>query len=280
MDIKAVRKAVSKIKTNLFRRSNSYSIGALKSHFRGSGLQFKEHRVYTPGDEIRFIDWKMLAKTSHPYVKTFEEERNVEIVVVIDASVTMLYGYNKISKLQAAIEICCLLYILAQETGDKVHVLVMGNELINIPKKSGEEGIAALIYELQRSKILNEKAKVNLEYKNTQVTYEKKIENLTRHLKFKRELVLLSDFIDFIPEEYLEKVIYRKNVHAFQVLSPIDCNSKKPFMLPFKTFDRGTTGLGYIYSDRRKENNALFKGHLRVLHVEEDYLDKFIKDML
>ncbi len=107
MDIHAVRRAVSKIKGGLFKNSNSQAIGMLKSHFKGTGLQFKEHQVYMPGDEVRFIDWKMLAKTAHPYVKTFEEERNVEIVVAIDASPSMLYGHKGISKLQAAIEICC-----------------------------------------------------------------------------------------------------------------------------------------------------------------------------
>lgn len=87
----------------------------LKTNIKGTGLQFKEHQVYNFGDDIRFIDWKILAKTSHPYVKTFNEERNVEIVVVIDASTTMMTGYNGVSKLQAAIEICCLLYLLAKK---------------------------------------------------------------------------------------------------------------------------------------------------------------------
>ena len=78
MKLNEVRKTVSQIKANLFKNSNSFSIGMLKSHFKGSGLQFKEHQVYAFGDDIRFIDWKMLAKTSQPFVKTFEEERNVE----------------------------------------------------------------------------------------------------------------------------------------------------------------------------------------------------------
>ncbi|MBY0416420.1 MAG: DUF58 domain-containing protein, partial [Bdellovibrionales bacterium] len=105
MNITEVRKVVGKLRANLFRKANSHSIGMLKTNIRGTGLQFKEHQVYTFGDDIRFIDWKILAKTSNPYVKTFNEERNVEIVVVIDASATMITGYNGVSKLQAAIEI-------------------------------------------------------------------------------------------------------------------------------------------------------------------------------
>ena len=89
MNIIEVRKIVGQIKTQLFKQSNSFSIGMLKSHFRGSGLQFKEHRQYTHGDDVRFIDWKILAKTGEPFIKTFEEERNVQIAVVIDAAFCM-----------------------------------------------------------------------------------------------------------------------------------------------------------------------------------------------
>jgi len=134
MNIAEVRKVVGRIKTNLFKSANAHSVGMLKTNFKGTGLQFKEHQVYTFGDDIRFIDWKILAKTSNPYVKTFNEERNVEIVVVIDASSTMLMGYKGVSKLQAAIEICCLLYLLAKDTNDFVHALIVADEIVHIPK--------------------------------------------------------------------------------------------------------------------------------------------------
>lgn len=61
MDTSEVRKIVSNIKGSLFRNANSFSIGMLKSHFKGTGLKFKEHQVYSHGDDVRFIDWKMLA---------------------------------------------------------------------------------------------------------------------------------------------------------------------------------------------------------------------------
>ena len=77
MKINEVRKIVGRLRVNLFKRANSFSIGMLKTQFRGTGLQFKEHQVYSFGDDVRFIDWKILAKTNHPYIKTFEEERNI-----------------------------------------------------------------------------------------------------------------------------------------------------------------------------------------------------------
>ncbi|MEI8348445.1 MAG: DUF58 domain-containing protein, partial [Pseudomonadota bacterium] len=164
MDIQTVRKTVARIKSNLFKNSNSYSIGMLKSHFRGTGLQFRDHQIYVPGDDVKFIDWKMLAKTQTPYIKTFEEERNVEIAVVIDASTTMFSGNEGLSKLEAAIEVCCLLYLLAKETGDFVHGIVIADEIITIPKKSGEQGIIHLVSALQRKKILNDDGDINTNY--------------------------------------------------------------------------------------------------------------------
>jgi uncharacterized protein (DUF58 family) len=159
-----VRKTVGRIKASLFKNSNSFSIGMLKSHFKGSGLQFKEHQVYTFGDDIRFIDWNMLAKTNEAFVKTFEEERNIEITVVLDASRSMLTGVDGVSKLQASIEITCLLFLLAKETNDFVHVLVIGDELIDIPKSQGDKGISYLISNLEKYGILDETGIVNAQY--------------------------------------------------------------------------------------------------------------------
>ena len=162
MNFVGIRKAVGRIKGQLFKNSNSFSIGMLKSHFRGTGLKFKEHQVYTHGDDVRFIDWKLFAKTGQPYIKTFEEERNVEIVEVIDAGPSMLNGEDGISKLQASIEICCLLYILAKETGDYIHTLILTDEVINIPKLAGDEGIVRLIATLEDKNILDTNGKVNI----------------------------------------------------------------------------------------------------------------------
>ena len=113
----------------------------------------KDHRPYEQGDEIRFIDWKLLAKTSDPYVKTFEEERNVEITVMIDAFPTMYAGAKGVSKLQAGIEICCLLYLISKESRDFIHAVVFGDKVIDIPKDTGDRGISLFISILQREGI-------------------------------------------------------------------------------------------------------------------------------
>ena len=280
MNIAEVRKVVGKIKTNLFKNANSHSIGMLKTNFKGTGLQFKEHQVYTFGDDVRFIDWKILAKTSNPYIKTFNEERNVEIVVVIDASSTMLNGFLGVSKLQAAIEICCLLYLLAKDTNDFVHAVIVADEVIHIPKKSGEAGITHLVSVLEDHKILNEDGKVNLERKiKGDVDKMEKYVNIMKHLNRKREIVLLSDFNDFIESSVLKKILFRSNVHCFQVLSPLDEAKSLPFSLfaSSKVGERGS--LGRYDLSGKKELESEFGKKLKKLKVQNKYLEDFIKEL-
>ncbi len=280
MDTTEVRKIVSNIKGSLFRNANSFSIGMLKSHFKGTGLKFKEHQVYTHGDDVRFIDWKMLAKTSHPYIKTFEEERNVEITILLDCSQGMFMGVDGKTKLEGAIEIACLLYLLSAITNDFVQTVICdGSTIHRVQKKNGEIGIVALVDTLRRLEILDSNGKVNHSYsRNTKDSdYNKKLVN---EFYRKKELVILSDFYDFLHGEDLKKIILRKHVHAFRFLIPLDYADD--FVYSIKTRDFQGKSLGNV---RVRTNSSVLKKteeELRVkdLFLEKRYLEDFVKEML
>ncbi len=280
MNITEVRKVVGKIRANLFKNANSHSVGMLKTNFRGTGLQFKEHQVYSFGDDIRFIDWKILAKTSNPYIKTFNEERNVEIVVVIDASSTMLTGFNGVSKLQAAIEICCLLYLLAKETNDFVHALIVSDEIIHVSKNSGEAGISHFISILEDKNILNKNGHVNLEREIAAgVNNTQRYLSIMKHLNRKREIILLSDFNDFIETSVLKKILYRSNVHCFQTLSPLDEAKSLPYSL-FASFSKSQKGsLSKYDMSGKDELRNEFGKKFKKIRVQDKYLENFVKEM-
>ena len=252
----------------------------MKTNIKGTGLQFKEHQVYSFGDDIRFIDWKILAKTSHPYIKTFNEERNVEIVVVIDASMTMMTGYNGVSKLQAAIEICCLLFLLAKESGDFIHALIVTDEIIDVPKLSGDKGITHLISILEDQNILNSKGKVNIERRFEEVVdNKKKYLAIMKHLSRKREIILLSDFNDFFDTDVLKKFIARSNVHCFQLLSPLDEAKSLPYSLYASAGSKTASGLGKYDFSGRKDLSHEYGKRFKRLRVQESYLENFVKEM-
>lgn len=282
MKLNEVRRTVSQIKANLFKNSNSFSIGMLKSHFKGSGLQFKEHQVYSFGDDIRFIDWKMLAKTNNPFIKTFEEERNIEITVVLDASRSMLSGVDGVSKLQASIEITCLLYLLAGETNDYVHVLVIGDEIIDVPKSQGDKGITYLISMLEKSGVLDETGAVDIERQSNGVSIdeEKKLRSILKHTGKNREVVILSDFVDFIEMNSLKRLIFRKNLHCFFMEGPLDRAIKTPVSIFSVSKDGNQTGFRKAYSAKRKNILDELGKKVKKLDIADRYLESFIKEMV
>jgi uncharacterized protein (DUF58 family) len=283
MNIKEVRRVVGAIKSNLFKNSNSTAIGVLKTQFKGHGLQFKEHQVYAHGDDVRFIDWKMLAKTNSPYVKTFEEERNVEIVVIIDASLSMLNGYNGVSKLQASIELCCLLYLLSEESHDLIHAVVVSDEVINLPKLNGDKGISLLISILEKHKIIDERGKVNI-FRTNRPGFKIKDSNflvqILKHLKKRREVVIFSDFNEFLSLKDLNRLIFRNNFHCFKIASPLDETTSSPFMLLTGSENLlQKKNFGVVNFSGEDEQLRSLGKRFRKLKVHERYLEDFIKEM-
>jgi len=249
-------------------------VGVLKSHFRGTGLQFKEHQVYGFGDDVRFIDWKLYAKTANPYIKTFTEERNVEIVVVLDTRVNMLSGYKGVSKLKAAIEICCLFYLLAKESNDYVSTIIVADDIYNMEKKSGEEGITVLINKLRKLKIIDELGNINLNRNFSDSEQDASVfKKLMDQVRRKRELVVLSDFNTFLSKEMLKRLATHSNTHLIRIISPIDELSKLPYTFSAKA--------GLVKQASNNEIKKVLEGIKHIsLNVKDRYLENFVKEMI
>ncbi len=280
MNLKSVREIVGSIKGALFKNSNGFSIGMLKSHFKGSGLQFKEHMVYSHGDDVRFIDWNLTAKTQNTFVKTFEEERNVEIVVVLDLSASMFLGYKGVSKLQASIEICCLLFLLSSETNDYVQVIILGEVITSLPKAAGEKGIAILVSKLEEIGVLNANGKVNINYPYENVVSKSADkEKSLKYLRRNKEVVILSDFVSFLSAEELKKLAFRKHVHCFRIIGPLDEAVKSSYNLYTKNSD-GSGVLAEIHKKKTEEIEDSLGKRIKKLNVRDRYLEEFIKEMM
>lgn len=280
MNLREIERVVGMIQSHIFRNSNAYSTGMLKSHFRGSGLQFREHQVYVPGDDVRFIDWKLSAKTDNVYVKTFEEERNVEIVVFLDLSPTLLYGYKEVSKLQAMIEIVALLYVLAGQTHDLIRVNLWTDKTINLPPKKGQEGLTLFISVLEKLKLIDENGKVIITQSknvNTQ-TEESKIAQMKAFLARRKEVIYLGDLSLVKSKPVWEKILDKKNMHCFRIYSPIDKNTNLPFL--FKT--RNPSNNKSLVTDLKGQESApmFVKERFKEIGVHERYLEKFVRELV
>lgn len=271
MDIKEIERVVATVQQAVFRNANSIAIGALRSRFRGAGLQFREHQIYAPGDDVRFIDWKLSARTDHVYIKTFEEDRNVEICVLLDISSSSFYGSRGISKLQMALEISGLLFMLAGQTQDNVRVIIFWDgERIELLPKRGKEGLVQFIAILERKGIIGDQGKVNLQkqIKLRETSADQILSSMRQHLSRRKEVVYLGDMLRFPVTDEARKLTTDPHFHAVRLLSPIDLSA-----LSFSiNLGRGRrTGL------RSPQAAQTFIDRFPVITSDERYLEKFLR---
>jgi hypothetical protein len=281
MNLREIERVVGMIQSHIFKNSNAYSSGMLKSHFRGSGLHFREHQVYVPGDDVRFIDWKLSARSPNVYIKTFEEERNVEIVVFLDLSHSLLYGFEKISKLQASIEIIGLLYLLAAQTHDKIRVIIWSHKTINLPPSHGKSGLTLFIAVLEKMGLLNEEGQVVLKQPATlnNLSEQEKFAQMKIYLAKRKEVIYLGDLTLLNDVETWQKIINKKNMHCFRIYSPIDKNEGLPFLFKVKNPSDGRSKVFHLNSDNGM-NPLLKKERFKEIGVHERYLEKFIRELV
>jgi len=123
--------------------------GSYRSNFKGAGVQFSEHRLYVPGDDIRHIDWKVSARARDPMLKRYEEERELTVFLIVDVSASGEFGTTKKLKSEVAAEIGGMLAYAAAHAGDKVGVLLFSGKIEKIiPPKRGRQHILRIIRDI------------------------------------------------------------------------------------------------------------------------------------
>ena len=123
--------------------------GQYRSHFKGHGVQFSEHRLYVPGDDVRHIDWKVSARSRDPVIKKYEEERELTVMLVVDVSASEGFGSGRKLKSEITAEIGGMLAYAATHTGDKVGVLLFAGEVeLIIPPKKGRSHVLRIIRDM------------------------------------------------------------------------------------------------------------------------------------
>ncbi|MHA4896170.1 DUF58 domain-containing protein [Pedobacter sp. PWIIR3] len=149
MDTKDLLKKVRKIEIKSRGLSNQIFSGEYQSAFKGRGMAFSEVREYQVGDEIRTIDWNVTARFNHPYVKVFDEEREMTVMLLVDVSGSKNFGTQTQQKQELATEICAVLAFSAIQNNDKVGVLFFSDQVEKfIPPKKGRSHILMIIREL------------------------------------------------------------------------------------------------------------------------------------
>ena len=148
-DPREILRKIRRLELRTRRLVESSFAGQYQSVFKGRGMNFEEVRPYSPGDEIRAIDWNVTARTGEPYIKKFTEEREMTVMIVLDVSASGDFGSVRESKREMAAEVASILAFSAIHNNDKVGLLLFSNRVeLFIPPKKGRLHILRLIREM------------------------------------------------------------------------------------------------------------------------------------
>jgi len=178
-------KKIKKIHIKSGRLVNTMMAGQYKSVFRGSGIEFEEVREYSPGDEVKSIDWKVSARLGRPFVKRYREERELIVMLLVDMSASQCFGTQENLKKETAAEIASVLAFNAIRNNDKVGAILFTDRVEKyIPPKKGSAHVWRVIKEMFTFKP---------EYKGTDIGNA--IRYLSRVSRKKTVSFLISDFL-------------------------------------------------------------------------------------
>jgi len=219
------------------KRVTSNYMGPRRSIATGRGLTFKDNRIYSPGDDIRLIDWKVFARTDHLYIKTFEEERNLTAHIIMDASASMGFG-RPLSKFDYAAMLGVGFAYLAMRENEKFQFSTFSESLEVFQPRRGMSHLASMVFHLN-----NTKTQGYSRLLNAMAQYKKIVGSRSM-------LVLVSDFLMDIDE--VTEALYTLGDHeikVIQVLDPIEKDLK--YSGDFKLIDSESKSLLRTYVSPR-----------------------------
>ena len=163
---KQILKKVKQIEIRTRGLVNDLFGGEYHSVFKGRGMTFSEVREYQPGDDIRLIDWNVTARTGSPFIKVFEEERELTMMLIIDISGSNFFGSNSMFKNEYVTELAATLAFSATKNNDKVGLVLFSDVVeLYIPPKKGKSHVLRIIRELLEFKSKSKRTDINIPLK-------------------------------------------------------------------------------------------------------------------
>lgn len=217
MDTAEILKKVRQIEIQTNKLVSETFAGEYLSAFKGQGIEFAEVREYTPGDDVRVIDWNVTARTGVPFIKKYNETRELTLVIACDVSASQRFGSVDKLKQETAAELAALFAFSAMRNNDKVGLLLFSDKIeLFVPPKKGKKHILRLIREL-----------VAFEPQGHGTDMALALKTLVQVLRRQGILVLISDYLS--PLEQFEK--------------PLKLAAKKFDLIPVVVTDKLERGL-------------------------------------
>ncbi len=246
MEAQEIFKKVRKIEIKTRGLSNQLFSGEYHSVFKGRGMAFSEVREYQFGDDIRNIDWNVTARFNHPFVKIFEEERELTVMLLIDISGSNDFGTKAQLKQDVITEVAAVLSFSAIQNNDKVGVIFFSDKIEKfIPPKKGTSHILRIIREL-----------IDFKPDNKGTDIAEALRYLSNVIKKKSTAFLISDFMDEGFEKAIQIANYKHDLIAIRVTDEREQELPNVGMVQMEDAETGKAMWVDTSSRRMRENYA------------------------
>lgn len=226
-------KKVKKIELSTRHLVNEVFGGEYHSVFKGRGMEFAEVREYTPGDEIRTIDWNVSARTGTTHVKLFEEERELTVMIMVDASASGAFGTRGQMKRNLAAELSAVLAFSAVKNNDKVGLIIFTDRVEKfVPPRKGRSHVLRVIREV-----------LNHEPQNHGTDIDAALEFMNRVNRKRSVVFMISDFLDKDFEKSIKQSSRRHDMLSFHLYDPWELDLPKLGLVQMHDSESGETFL-------------------------------------
>ncbi|MFH0991971.1 MAG: DUF58 domain-containing protein [bacterium] len=229
METKELLKKVRQLEIRTRGLVNQVFSGEYHSVFKGRGMAFSEVREYQIGDDIRTIDWNVTARFDHPYIKIYEEERELTVMLVVDLSGSQFFGSHGQLKRDIAVELSAILAFSAMKNSDKVGAILFSDQIEkSIPPRKGRSHALRIVREL-----------ISYEPRRTKTSLKSALEYLNHVLKKRSIVFVISDFIDTGYETALRIAGKRHDLIGITLLAPLERDLRKVGLVTFRDAETG-----------------------------------------
>ena len=234
---------------------NEIFSGEYHSVFKGRGMEFSEVRDYQIGDDIRSIDWNVSARFGHPYVKVFEEERELTVMLLVDLSGSLVFGSIDKTKQQIAAELTAVLAFSALKNNDKVGLILFTDEIEKfVPPRKGKSHVLRIIREI-----------LSFEPQGNRTDIKGALEYFNLSVKKKSIVFLISDFIDDGYEKIIKIVSKKHDLINIHLEDPREREIIKAGLIKFR--DAETHEIRYLDT-----SNKTVQEHFKIRLFERENL--------
>ena len=249
---KELLKQVKQIEIRTRGIVNEVFSGEYHSVFKGRGMEFSEVREYNIGDDIRSIDWNVTARFGHPYIKIFEEERELTVMLLVDMSGSLFFGSVEKTKQQIAAELSSVLAFSALKNNDKVGLILFTDRIEKfVPPRKGKSHALRIIREV-----------LSFEPQGNQTNIKQALEYFNHTIKKKAIVFLISDFLDIGYEKILRIVGKKHDLIGMVLQDPREKTMIDAGLVKFRDAETGEiryldTGDKEVRKSIIEENNLL-----------------------